>query len=142
MSRLATKQADLFALQPTAETASSIIDADSRRIRLPSDLCVSLKYLDNEELERLREAVSSEIKCRSLSLPQGKPAALSPSPDHRSVENKKEREPREIPVGKASLILASFKAGLKPAAIARSLRISQSLVRDVLNSARQTKKLG
>jgi hypothetical protein len=100
---------------------------------------VSLKYLDNDELQRLHETVNSEINRRSLSLPQGKPAALSPSPDHRSVENKKDREPREIPVGKASLIHASFKAGLKPAAIARSLRISQSLVRDVLGSAKKSK---
>jgi hypothetical protein len=138
MSRLATKQADLFALQPTAESASSLTDADLRRIRLPSDLSASLKYVDNDELARLREAISSEINRRGLSLPQTKPAAAAP--DQRSVENKKEREPREIPVGKASLIHASFRAGLKPAAIARSLRMSQSLVRDVLNSAQKAKR--
>ena len=138
MFRSTAKQANLFALQSTAESASSRTE-DSRRIRLPSDLSVSLKYLDNDELQRLCEAVKSEINRRSLSLPQIKPAALSPSPDHRSVENKKKRESREIPVGKASLIHASFKAGLKPAAIARSLRISQSLVRDVLGSARKSK---
>jgi hypothetical protein len=137
MSRLATKQADLFALQPTAESASSLTDADLRRIRLPSDLSASLKYVDNDELARLREAISSEINRRGLSLPQAKPAA---APDHRSVENKKEREPREIPAGKVSLIHASFRAGLKPAAIARSLRMSQSLVRDVLNSAQKGKR--
>jgi hypothetical protein len=141
MSRLAAKQADLFALKPTAESASSLTFADSRRIRLPSDLSASLKYLDNDELERLREAISSEINRRGLSQPQAKPAALSPSPDHRSVDrHKKEREPREIPVGKVGLIHASFRAGLKPAAIARSLRISQSLVRDVLNSAYKAKR--
>jgi hypothetical protein len=141
MSRLAAKQADLFALQPTAESASSMTGADSRRIRLPSNLSASLKYLDNDELERLREAVSSEINRRSLSLPQTKPAALSPSPDHRSVNrHKKEREPKEIPVGKVSLIHASFRAGLKPAAIARSLRLSQTVVRDVLNSTQKAKR--
>ena len=140
MSRLATKQADLFALQPTAESASSQTDADSRRIRLPSDLSASIKYLDDDELERLREAISSETNRRGLSLPQAKPAALSSPTDHRSVHrNNQEREPKEIPVGKASLIHASFKAGLKPAAIARSLRISRSLVRDVLNSAQKSK---
>jgi len=138
MSRLATKQADLFVPQPTAESVSSLTDAGPRRIGLPSDLSASLKYLDNDELQRLREAVSSEINRRSLSLPQTKPVAAAP--DHRSVDrHKKEREPREIPVGKASLIHASFRAGLKPAAIARSLRISQSLVRDVLSSAPKAK---
>ena len=130
MSRLPAKQPNLFALQPTAESVSSRSEADLRRIRLPSDLPASLKYVDDGELERLREAVSSEINRRSLSLPQTKPAALPSPTDHRSV-------PREIPVGKASLIQASFSAGLRPAAIARSLRISQSLVRDVLNSARK-----
>ena len=140
MSRSATKQADLFALQPTAESASSRIDADSRRIRLPSDLSASLKYLDDHELERLREAIGLEVNRRSLSLPQTEPAALSSLPDRRSVDrHKKEREPREIPAGKISLIQASFRAGLTPGAIARSLRISQALVRDVLNSAQKAK---
>jgi hypothetical protein len=143
MSRLVAKQADLYALQPTAESASSVTDADARRIRLPSDLSASLKYVDDDELERLREAISSEINRRNCSLPQTKPAALSSSPDHRSMgRNKKERQPREIPVGRASLIEASFRAGLKPAAIARSLRISQSLVRDVLSSAQKAKSHG
>ena len=140
MSRLAAKQADLFGLQPTAESASSLTDADSRRIRLPSDLAASLKYVGNDELERLRDAVSLEINSRGLSVPQTKPAVLSSPTDHRSVRRNKETEPREIPVGKASLIHASFKAGLKPAAIARSLRISQSLVRDVLSSAEKAKR--
>jgi hypothetical protein len=141
MSRLAAKQADLFGLQPTAESASSLTDADSRRIGLPSDLAASLKYVGNDELERLRDAVSLEINSRGLSVPQTKPAVSSSPTDRRSVHrNKQEREPREIPVGKASLIHASFKAGLKPAAIARSLRISQSVVRDVLNSAEKAKR--
>jgi hypothetical protein len=45
--------------------------------------------------------------------------------------NQQERESREIPIGNASLIHASFKAGLKPAAIAR---------RDFLNSDEKTKR--
>ena len=140
MSRLAAKQADLFALQPTAESASSLPDTDLKRIRLPCDLSASLKYVDNDELERLRDAISLEINSRGLSLPQTKTAALLSPTDRRSVHRKKqEREPRELPVGKASLIHASFKAGLKPAAIARSLQISQSLVRDVLGSAAKGK---
>jgi hypothetical protein len=101
MSRLAAKQADLFGLQPTAESASSLIDADSRRIQLPSDLSASLKYLENDELERLREAVSSEINRRGVSVPPTQPIALSAPTDRRSAHrNKQEREPREIPIGK------------------------------------------
>jgi hypothetical protein len=139
MSRLAAKQTDLFALQPTAESGS-LTDADLRRIRLPGDLPASLKYVDNAELERLREAVSSEITRRGLSL-QTEPATLLSPTDQRSVlRSKKQPDPSEIPVGKASLIHAAFKAGLKPAAIARSLRIPPSLVRDVLSSSKKPKK--
>jgi hypothetical protein len=140
MSRSAAKQTDLFAHQPAAESGSSLTDADQRRIRLPGDLSVSLKYVDNAELERLREAVSSEISRRGLSL-QTEPATLPSLTDHRSVlRSKKQPEPSEIPVGKASLIHAAFKAGLQPAAIARSLRISPSLVHEVLRSAKKPKR--
>ena len=40
----------------------------------------------------------------------------------------------KVPTGKANLIRAAFKAGLKPAAIAREFGISQSVVRGVLAS--------
>jgi len=40
----------------------------------------------------------------------------------------------QIPPGKVKLIQASFKAGLSPAAIARTLAIPSSLVRRVLKS--------
>src|SRR5215469_4289497 len=76
MSRLAPKQADLFAVQPTTESASPLPDADSKRIRLPSDLSASLKYVDDDELKRLGEAISLEINRRGLSVPQAKTAAL------------------------------------------------------------------
>jgi len=124
MSRSAAKQADLFGLQPSAESASSLTDTDSRQIRLPSDLSASLKHVGNDELERLREAVSLEIERRGLSVSHGKTAEVPTPTDHRSARRNKEREAGEIPVGKASLIHASFKAGLKPAAIARSADIS------------------
>jgi hypothetical protein len=39
-----------------------------------------------------------------------------------------------VPLGRANLIRAAFKAGVKPAAIAREFRMSQSLVRGVLAS--------
>jgi hypothetical protein len=46
----------------------------------------------------------------------------------------------EIPEGKANLIRASFRAGIKPVAIARRFRISQSLVSRVLNSTEKPKR--
>jgi hypothetical protein len=96
------------------------------RVTLPIDLSGSLKSLDDAQLQRLRDAVSAEMNRRtraaeSTDLPAGK-------------RYNKVRGPDEIPAGKVNLIRASFKAGLKPPAIARTLRISQSLVRRVLSS--------
>jgi hypothetical protein len=50
------------------------------------------------------------------------------------------REIDEIPDGRANLIRASFKAGIEPAAIARTFRISQSLVNRVLSSTEKPKR--
>jgi len=95
------------------------------RIRLPSDLASSLKYLDDAELHKLREAVNAEFKRRS----QSDTKKRSDQPI-RPI-----KEAAQIPEGKANLIRASFKAGLKPAAIARTLGMSPALVRRVLQSA-------
>jgi len=115
------KQPDLFALQPTAASASSssLTAASAPQIALPSDLSGSLGYLDDDQLARLREAVSLEINRRNR-LVSGRKPARSSSRDHHAAERGQERETDEIPVGKVSLIHASFRAGLKPAAIARS----------------------
>jgi uncharacterized protein with GYD domain len=94
------------------------------RIRLPDDLSGSLKYLDDAELQRLQDAVNAEIERRD------------------PVRGKKERDQRsssteasaQIPAGKVNLIQASFKAGLTPAAIARTLGIPSALVRRALKS--------
>lgn len=96
---------------------------DSRRIRLPSDLPRSLEYLDDAELRKLRDAVDDEIARRGQTgiVTKGsvRPAA---------------KEAVRIPEGQVNLIRASFKAGLKPAAIARTLGMSLSVVRRVLRS--------
>jgi hypothetical protein len=93
------------------------------RLRLPGDLSGSLKYLDDAELRSLRDAVNAEIERRG------------------PVFGKKQRdrvggstEATQIPEGKVNLIQASFKAGLTPTAIARTLGIPPSLVRHVLKS--------
>jgi len=46
----------------------------------------------------------------------------------------------EVPTGKANLIRASYQAGMKPVAIARTLRISRSLVDRVLGSSEKLKR--
>ena len=94
----------------------------TRRIRLPGDLARSLEYLDDAELRKLRDAVSDEIERRSR--------ITATKRSTRSAD----KEAVQIPEGQVNLIRASFKAGIKPAAIARTLGVSLSLVRRVLHS--------
>jgi hypothetical protein len=106
------------------------------RVTLPSDLAGSLKYLDDAQLKRLREAVSVEIDRRTQAASQNKTATVADnrasSPRRSAVPHNKVKAAGDIPAGRVNLIQASFRAGLKPAAIARTLRISEALVRRVL----------
>ena len=115
------------------------------RVTLPSDLSGSLKYLEDAQLQRLLEAVNVEIDRRNQSTPKNEIAmAAATGASSRSqtaaFRGEKVREIDEIPEGRANLIRASFKAGVKPAAIARTFRISQSLVNRVLSSAERPKR--
>jgi hypothetical protein len=111
------------------------------RVTLPNDLSGSLKYLDDAQLQRLREAVSLEIARRAnIALKTAPIAAQATRASQDQPRKNKVGGTAEIPEGKVNLIQASFKAGLKPAAIARTLRISQSLVRRALSSAEGPKR--
>jgi hypothetical protein len=111
------------------------------RVALPNDLSKSLKYLDDAQLQRLREAVSLEVDRRANIASKNAPVAAQTTRTTQDQPRKKRVGGiANIPEGKVNLIQASFKAGLKPAAIARTLRISQSLVRRVLSSAERPKK--
>ena len=95
----------------------------ARRIGLPSDLSGSLRYLDDAELQRLRDAVTAEVERRASVLRKKEPDRANSS-----------TETARIPEGKANLIQASFRAGLTPAAIARNLGMPSAFVRHVLKS--------
>jgi hypothetical protein len=113
------------------------------RVTLPSDLSGSLKYLDDAQLQRLREAVAVEINRRNAASGNETvatvPAETSFQGQSAAGRNKTASRFDEIPEGKANLIRASFKAGVKPAAIARTFRISQSLVNRVLSAVEKRK---
>jgi hypothetical protein len=49
-------------------------------------------------------------------------------------------ERRDVPEGKANLIRASFRAGLKPAAIAKTVGVPQSTVNRVLGVLEKSKR--
>jgi hypothetical protein len=134
-------------LKPPYRTASaSSADAlPPARVTLPSNLAGSLKYLDDIQLQRLHEAVTVEINRRNQSTPKhdtATAAATTTSSPTQSAapRNRKVKETDDIPEGRANLIRASFNAGIKPGAIARTFRISQSLVNRVLNLAEKPKR--
>ncbi len=113
------------------------------RVTLPSDLPGSLKYLDDAQLQRLSKAVAVEINRRNPA-PKNEIAPAAPSESSSQGQSAAGRNKRasgfdEIPEGKANLIRASFKAGVKPAAIARTFRISQPSVNRVLSAVEKRK---
>ncbi|HEY8441362.1 MAG TPA: hypothetical protein VIK79_07935, partial [Xanthobacteraceae bacterium] len=71
---------------------------------------------------------------------KNKTATTKSSKGHAASRDKKIGEIDEIPEGRANLIRASFRAGIKPATIARTFRISQSLVARVLSSIEGPKR--
>ena len=103
----------------------------SAAVTLPSDLAASLQYLDNAQLQRL-EAVSFKINSRDQGTSQKETVAATPSPRSTALRNQRITGIEEIPQAKANLIRASFQAGLKPAAIARTFRVPQPLVNRIL----------
>jgi hypothetical protein len=133
------------AQKPSSSAPSVIADAPSpARVTLPNDLSGSLKYLDEAQLRTLLEAVTVEIDRRDQATSNHKtalPAApVVSAPDHLVTSRNKQSGVQEIPEGKANLIRASFKAGFRPAAIARTFRVSQSLVNRILSSIEKPKR--
>jgi len=106
------------------------------RVTLPRNLSATLRGLEDIELETLQREVVAEMKRRRSAKP-GQTVIKVPSP--QAVLPGKV-EAADVPTGKANLIRASHQAGMKPVAIARSLRISRSLVDQVLGSSEKPKR--
>ena len=120
---------DLFAQRETAPR-----DALAPPVRapflLPSNLDAGLRALDDKALARLKDAVDREA-LRRVPQPTAPEPPTQTKQDTTPRPSKAASEPG-IAIGKANMIRAAFKAGLKPAAIARQLGISPALVRSVL----------
>jgi hypothetical protein len=104
----------------------------SRPVLLPDDLVCSLRLLADAELERLQAAVVNEVARR----PTGPFGLASDPSDERERRVRTSAAPKPaspgITAGKANAIRAAFRAGLKPATIARQFGVPQSVVRQVL----------
>jgi hypothetical protein len=112
------------------------------RVTLPKNLSETLKRLQDAELETLLREVTAEAERRSMMKAMNTVAAQQtvPAAKFQPRQNKSSGVPAELPAGKANLIRASYSTGMKPAAIARMFRLSQSVVNRVLNLPAKSKK--
>jgi len=107
-----------------------------QRVALPHDLATSLQYLDDADLDRLRAAVNTEIDRRRETT--GARHSTNDVVATLAVSQSRPSLPQAaIPEGKANLVRASFQAGLKPAAIARTFGVSLSLVNRIIRNAKR-----
>ena len=105
-----------------------------KRVLLPTDLPGALRHLNHDQLDALRRAVNAELGRRGLLLAQART-------DTTKVRAEKPVKARvgmaqSVPPGKANLIRAAAKAGMKPTAISRELGVSLSVVRQILASSK------
>ena len=126
--------------QPALTTSLS----DAPKIALPKNIAQTLQFLSDEDLETLRGSVDSELKRRRPT--SARPNARKASVTHPAAAATASRGQHEldsgtaIPAGRASLIKASYQAGMKPVAIARSLRVSLSIVNKVLSTESKARR--
>ena len=106
------------------------------RVTLPRNLSTTLRGLEDGDLETLQREVAAEAKRRRSVKPMETIEEVQ-SPQAVSLAK---LAAAEVPTGKANLIRASYQAGMKPVTIARSLRISRSLVDRVLGSSEKPKR--
>jgi hypothetical protein len=132
-------KADLFSVQqspdisssPASEARSSPLRTDqtaaasSQSYSLPKNLSSALRYLDDDQLDRLLAGVLAEQRQR------GKKVPISDKSPRKALV-KVDAPP--LPQGKLNAIRAAFKAGFTPSRIARQFRISQSDVKKALAS--------
>ena len=129
--RIQATTPDLFSAAAEPEPAASSpkpspAAAAPTRIVLPRDLPTAIKHLSDQELDRLSAAVIAEQQARG----GGKTTVVEKSERKAKVEV----AAASLSTGKLNAVRAAFKAGVKPAQIAKQFGISQSDVRKALAS--------
>jgi len=92
---------------------------------LPKNLPDAIRYLDDDQLDRLLAAVLVEQRRRGKNVPVS---------DNRPRKALVKVDAPPLPQGKLNAIRAAFKAGFTPSRIARQFRISKSDVKKALAS--------
>lgn len=131
---------------PGAASPGSGFDRQAKTpgIALPADLGRSLRLLDDAQLDRLAEAVTDELRRRGRSPPDspsvaGRSAKRTPARAARAKPNEPDKAAAVTP-GQERLILAAFEAGLRPAAIAKEVRVSRATVQHVITVAKRNRR--
>ena len=110
---------------PTADKAAS-----SPRHILPSDLPAAIKYLNDQELDQLQAAVTTELQRRGK-----KPPVCD-----KTLSKRAEAAAVSLTPTKLNAVRAAFKAGVRPSKIAKQFGIPQSDVRKVIASEGMKKR--
>ena len=115
--------------------------AKTSGVTLPADLDRSLRLLDDAQLDRLTKAVADEVRRRGRSAPDN-PSVGGRSAKHilAKAARAKPDKPAIVTTGQERLILAAWEAGLKPAAIAKDVRVSRSTVLHVINDTQRDRR--
>jgi hypothetical protein len=128
---------DLFSTEgvggSSSNQASDVTTArPSRRSILPKGLAKGIKYLDDQEFDRLLRVTTEEARRR------GKLPASVAGSEARMKKRPLIDRPTQIAVplsqGRVNAVRAAFKAGVTPARIARQFGLSQADVRKALAS--------
>jgi hypothetical protein len=135
--RDARPEPDLFTLPERKTEPAPLLN---RPVLLPDDLVSCLRQLVDADLERLQSAVVNEVTRRGppLGVARATEQEVRPAAAPRPASSRRPRDNPSVPValavtaGKASAIRAAFRAGLKPAIIARQFGVPQSVVQQVL----------
>jgi len=116
---------DLFSTASARVPSPSVNSPSSTpSYALPKNLPGAIRYLDDDQLDRLLAAALAEQRRR------GKKVPVSDN-SHKALV-KVDAPP--LPQGKLNAIRAAFKAGFTPSRIARQFRISKSDVKKALAS--------
>src|SRR4051794_32574308 len=109
-------------IDPTSQNKSGT--AEMPQYALPKNIANSVRHLSDSDLDLLSRACANETKRRASKLtrpvadPPGRPVGATPVP---------------LTTAQVRAVQAAFKAGVKPAAIARQFRLSHAQVRDALS---------
>ena len=119
----------------------------SRRTVLPKDLPKAIRYLEDQELDRLLRVATEEAKRRGRAMPMAEAsptntlaASSEPIPKQTKPPGRQTRQRQIRPAaaaltkGQVNAVRAAFKAGVTPSRIARQFGLSQSDVRKALSS--------